>query len=491
MTETSERESTILGRTLSNLSSAWRDVATSAARSVGWTVPAGQESDTRTLRRLMQECLEARGGEVSARARAAELGRRYLHLDDAGKRRFLRLLADEFACGGDRVTQAIQRYQRASDLRERLDAESHLRQVLVPPRVRLLTQFNALPDGTKFLVDMRADLLPLTEGDPSLQHLEQDMRDLLTSWFDVGFIDLQEITWHSSAALLEKLIAYEAVHEIRDWADLRNRLDSDRRCYALFHPRMVEEPLAFVEVALTDEMAGTIQALLDEAAPSDDPAEAETAIFYSISNTQQGLRGISFGDYLIKQVVARLNHDLPNIEIFATLSPIPRFRTWLEGVERDELTALTSEAERQAIVKLAGGRGAGREDLRSALRSLLDRPDWPQDDAVSEALREPLMRLCGRYLLTRRGDGQPIDPVARFHLKNGARLERINWLGDTSAKGLRQSAGMMVNYRYIVDHIEQNHESYMRENRVVLGSDAKSLLRGWKTPEGTPLRKLA
>ncbi len=482
MSETSEREATIFGRTLSNLSSAWRDVTTS----VGWPASSGEDGNVRALRRLMRECLESRGGESSARSRVAELGRRYLQLDQTGKVRFLKLLAVEFACDESKVSAAMQRYRDASELSERLEAETRLRQVLVPPRVKLLTQFNALPEGTKFLVDMRADLLPLIDGDPHLSHLEEDLRELLTSWFDVGFIDLQEITWHSSAALLEKLIAYEAVHEIRDWGDLRNRLDSDRRCYALFHPRMVEEPLAFVEVALTDQMAESIQALLDESAPADDPKDARAAIFYSISNTQQGLRGISFGDYLIKQVVGQLNQELPKLDTFATLSPIPNFREWLDRAPLASLTGMTTDAERDAIIKLAGS-----GDLSEALRSLLAWDRWPHDDAVSEALRAPMLRFCARYLLERRGNGQPIDPVARFHLKNGARVERINWLGDTSAKGLRQSAGMMVNYRYIVEHIEQNHEAYLHDNRIVLGSEVRSLLRGWKAPDGTPLRKLA
>lgn len=482
MSRTSEREPSIFGRTLSNLSSAWRDVTTS----VGWPASAEDEGDVRTLRRLMRECLESRGGESSGRKRVAELGRRYLRLDNTDKTRFLKLLAMEFACDESAIAAAVQRYRTSSELSERLEAETQLRHVLVPPRVKLLTQFNALPDGTKFLVDMRADLLPLTGDDPYLRHLEEDLRELLTSWFDIGFINLREITWHSSAALLEKLIAYEAVHEIRDWADLRNRLDSDRRCYALFHPRMVEEPLAFVEVALTDRMAESIQALLDESAPADDPQDARAAIFYSISNTQQGLRGISFGDYLIKQVVGQLNQELPKLDVFATLSPIPNFRQWLERTPTDKLTSLTTDAEYDAILKLVG-----EGDLSDALRSLLARERWSEDEAVSDALRGPMLRFCARYLLERRDNGQPIDPVARFHLKNGARVERINWLGDTSAKGLRQSAGMMVNYRYAVDHIEQNHEAYMRENRIVLGSEVKSLLRGWKASDGTPLRKLA
>ncbi|RDD60630.1 malonyl-CoA decarboxylase [Ferruginivarius sediminum] len=487
MSETqSERPVSLFERTIDNLSTAWRDVAASAARTVGWAAPEAGEGDGKTLRKLMRDCLEARGGEVSARGRAAELGRRYLTMDSAGRRRFLKMMAEEFACDGEKVDAAVRAYQEAPDLATRLDAETELRQTLVPPYVKLLTQFNALPDGTKFLVDLRAELLQFVGSDPSLRHLEADLRELLSSWFDVGFLDLQQITWRSSAAVLEKLIAYEAVHEIRDWNDLRNRLDSDRRCFALFHPRMPEEPLAFIEVALTEEMAGSIQALLDETAPQDDPKSAKAAIFYSISNTQRGLRGISFGDYLIKQVVSHLSTELPQIEVFATLSPVPGFQVWLDKASDDLLKALTTEEERNRLTTLSG-----QSDLGAAAQVLLARAGWPDDYETSRALKGPLMRLCARYLLDRRGDGRPVDPVARFHLKNGARLERINWLGDVSAKGLRQSAGMMVNYRYVLDDIEQNHEAYMRDNRITLGSEAKSLLRGWKDHDGKQLRRLA
>ncbi|MBK1697894.1 malonyl-CoA decarboxylase [Rhodovibrio salinarum] len=484
--DAAERGSGLVERTLANLSVAWRDVAAGAARTVGLSVPESAPDDSRALRRLMHECLEARGGEVSARGRAAELGRRYLELDADGRRRFLKLLAHEFACDPDRVAEAIGQVQAAVDDDHRLVAEAALRRVLVPPRVKILTQFNALPDGVKFLVDLRADLLQARGDDPYMRQLEGDLRELLTSWFDVGFLDLQQITWHSPAALLEKLIAYEAVHEIRDWNDLRNRLDSDRRCFALFHPRMPDEPLAFVEVALTAEMAASVQRLLDESAPEDDPKDAKAAIFYSITNTQRGLQGISFGEYLIKQVVNHLSHELPQIETFATLSPLPGFRTWLDTAPEATLDALVEDGERKTLTRLSG-----QDSCRAALQVLLARSEWPDDSSVAGALQGPLRRLAARYLLARRDNGAPIDPVARFHLKNGARLERINWLGDISAKGLRQAAGVMVNYRYDLDDIEANHEAYMRESRVVLGSDVQRLLKGWKDHDGKPLRRLA
>ena len=302
--------------------------------------------------------------------------------------------------------------------------------------------------------------------------MERDLRELLESWFDVGFLDLQQITWNSSASLLEKLIAYEAVHEIRSWDDLRNRLDSDRRLYALFHPRMAEEPLAFIEVALAHGMAGSIQALLDEKAPPIDPGQADTAVFYSISNTQPGLSGIAFGDYLIKRVVERLSGELPQLKIFVTLSPLPGFRRWLAKADP---AAIAHCFNKDVLRQLPGG--SDTTDAQAALTGILDRLDWHKDPNLVSLLADPLSRLAARYLVETRDDGRPLDPVARFHLRNGARLERVNWLADTSSRGLKQSAGIMVNYRYLLGDIEKNHESYLRDKQVIMSTEVRSLVR--------------
>ncbi|MGH7185178.1 MAG: malonyl-CoA decarboxylase domain-containing protein, partial [Pseudomonadota bacterium] len=314
---------------------------------------------------------------------------------------------------------------------------------------------------------------------------DTDLCELLTSWFDVGFLDIGRITWDSPASLLEKLIDYEAVHEIRSWDDLRNRVDSDRRLFALFHPRMPDEPLAFVEVALVKGMASSIQALLDERAAKLDPADGDTAIFYSISNTQRGLRGISFGDYLIKRVVQRLAKELPQIKTFATLSPVPGFAAWLAGAGAGLIEPALSEAERGGVRALGG-----LDDTGAALRAILAGADWWRDPVVRKALKEPLLRLGARYMLERRDSGEPVDPVARFHLKNGARLERLNWLGDTSEQGLRQAAGLMVNYRYVLDDIETNHEAYMKDGRIVMAADLRALTKGLSDTGGGSPRRL-
>ena len=473
----------LFDRALANLSANWREVALSAARTIGLPLSDDPVADAARLREQMRECLEARGGEVSARLRAAALGRSYLQLDPEGRAIFLKVLARDFAVKDEAVEAAIEDYHRQQEEEGRIAATLRLREALEPPRVRLLRQFNALPEGVKFLVDMRLDLAPLLDQDPQLRALDGDLQDLLRSWFDTGFLDLRRITWDSSAALLEKLIAYEAVHEIQSWDDLRDRLDSDRRCYALFHPRMPNEPLAFVEVALVEGMARSVQVLLDESAPASDPARADTAIFYSISNTQRGLRGITFGDFLIKMVVRELSHDLPQIKNFATLSPVPGFRDWLHALDGATLDSLLNNDEKSGLRKLAGS-----ENVKEALESLLARGAWHEEKEVAEALEEPLLRLAARYFVERRADGQPLDPVARFHLRNGARLERINWLGDTSPKGMQQSAGIMVNYRYLIDDIEKNHEAFMTKGTIAASSEVRSLMR--RADGGGALRRL-
>jgi malonyl-CoA decarboxylase len=465
----------VFDRTLANLRSAWREIAGSARGVLSGALrPDLPPDDAARLRQQMLSCLGGRGGEVTARARAAELGRTYLALNDSGRQRFLRLLAEEFDTDHAVVDDCCALVAAAADPPARAAAERALRTALLPPRVTLLRQFNALPEGVKFLVDRRAELIAMGNGDAALRGLADDLRDLLANWFDIGFLELQRITWDAPASLLEKLMAYEAVHEIRGWTDLKNRLEADRRCFAFFHPRMPDEPLIFVEVALVSGIAGNIHALLDEAAPIGNPQAADTAIFYSISNCQRGLVGISFGDFLIKRVVDALTAELPRLKTFATLSPLPGFRAWLAAeAERGDLLL---PAEAKALQSL--GNAAGIEDPDETLLQLLDRPDWHKDSRTAAVLREPLLRLGARYLLQARApSGRARDPVAHFHLSNGARVEQLNWLGDVSEKGLQQSAGMMVNYLYRLGDIEANHEAYRDEGRVAAASAVRNLTR--------------
>jgi malonyl-CoA decarboxylase len=459
-------------RTLTNLRSAWRDIALSARGVLtGTPRPDLPGEDASRLHQQMLGCLGGRAG-ITARARAADLGRTFLALDAAGRERFLTLLAREFDVDHDEIKRRCAALVETAEPGERTAQEHMLRNALEPPRITLLRQFNALPEGVKFLVDRRAELIELGSRDPLLAGLEEDLKRLLANWFDIGFLELKRITWESPAALLEKLMVYEAVHEIRGWTDLKNRLDTDRRCFAFFHPRMPDEPLIFVEVALVSGMAGNIHTLLDESAPIDDPQAADAAIFYSISNCQRGLAGISFGDFLIKRVVDALAVELPRIKIFATLSPVPGFRAWVEREARLAPDRLLLPSERSAIEAL------DEEAPQGDLLALLDQEAWHRDQRIVGVLREPLLRLCARYLLRERApSGRALDPVAHFHLSNGARVEQLNWLGDVSGKGLQQSAGIMVNYLYRLGEIEANHESYRGEGRVAAAAALRALAR--------------
>ncbi len=432
-------------------------------------------AELRLARQTLRECLEAKGGEASARNRVATLAGLYRSLNDAGRQSYLGLLVEEFGPDEAAIGQAIQAYLDARPGEVRRQAVSALRLAVSSPRIRIVRQFNLLHDGVKFLVDLRADVLRYLRERPALAVLDEELASLLGSWFDVGNLEMRRISWSSPAALLEKLIAYEAVHEIRSWRDLRNRLDSDRRCYAFFHPRMPDEPLIFVEVALTKDLADNIHALLDEEAPALDPQSAQAAIFYSISNTQAGLRGVSFGGFLIKRVAEELMGAFPRLKIFATLSPVPGFRAWLDARVAQKDPSLFGRHERERLCE-----EAGVNDPHQAFAQLLLR-GFAAEAHPPESLRRTLLHLCARYLAeAKEGEGaaaRPLDPVARFHLGNGARLERINWLADTSPRGIKQGAGLMVNYVYRLDEIEANHEAFAQEGTVVMADAVKRLLR--------------
>ena len=350
-----------------------------------------------------------------------------------------------------------------------------MRAALRPPRFTLYRQFTALPEGVKFLVDLRAEVLRFSKHDPALKVIDEELKSLLRSWFDFGFLELKRIEWDSPASVLEKLIAYEAVHRIHDWDDLKNRLESDRRCFGFFHPGMPNEPLMFVEVALVNGMAGNVQQLLGTEAPIIDPQTADAAIFYSISNAQRGLVGISFGDFLIKRVVDVLAAEFKGIKTFATLSPIPGFRDWLlEYLQATEAGhELLSAAERKRLPDWTQGAGDCGQIL-----NVTNEPGWYLDVEYPEVLKAVLSRLCAHYLgREKRVGGLAKNPVAHFHLSNGARIERLNWLADTSENGMRQSFGLMVNYLYKRSNIEKNHESYRGSGRIALSSTLKSMLK--------------
>ncbi|WP_373278621.1 malonyl-CoA decarboxylase domain-containing protein [Castellaniella caeni] len=326
---------------------------------------------------------------------------------------------------------------------------------------RLFRRLYAQSDRLGLMVELRADMLRWRNQVAGLAVLEQELAGLLSNWFDVGMLELRHINWDSPASLLEKLIQYEAVHEIRSWDDMRRRVAADRRCYAFFHPRMTEVPLIFVEVAFAEQMAANVQALIDPARPVDDIGKARWAIFYSISNTQRGLRGISFGNFLLRRVIEELLTELPRLKFFATLSPIPGFAEWLGKCGGADIQdCMADKAARQALAQDPRAGAQWVERLRAAATAQADEPD---------EVGKTGLRLAAHYLRQMRG-GQPLDPVARFHLGNGARIERLNWAADRSAKGLEQSCGLMVNYQYELDQLD--------ENRARLAAGKPRLSRG-------------
>ncbi len=419
-------------------------------------------TDIEALRLEIAQAVEGRGGEPLARTRAAELGRRYLTLDAEGRATFLEILAREHAVDGEALLDAVRRYHEAVES-GRAGEVGPIKAALVAPSSLLLQRFSALDDGVQFLLVMREDALSCLPDHPDVLPIEEQLRELLGTWFDVGFLELSRVTWDSPASLLERLAKYEAVHSVRDWDDLKHRLDNDRRVFGFFHPRMPLDPLIFVEVALVEGTPSAIGPLLDESVPLLDPTVADTATFYSITNAQRGLDGISLGGLLIKQVVDELHRDFPRLKTFVTLSPVPGFRRWLDRLEVEFI----SESEAVALDEVWPG--WTREGVVGGA--------WRGDEARAEAVREPLTRACAAYLLEeRRASGAARDRVAHFHLSNGARVERINWLGDTSDRGFEQSLGIMVNYLYNPVEIEENHDAYTRGGVIAASGGVADLL---------------
>jgi malonyl-CoA decarboxylase len=413
--------------------------------------PSEDKPDAADLIELCEALLSGRG-EASGTAMAREVLDRYRHLGEAERLSFFQTLAASYGPEREKLAKAIRAWRTQPN---NADA-SDLHFASEPRRQELIRRLNRAPGGTGDLVAMRADLLDLMKDDKNLAALDRDVVHLLASWFNRGFLVLRRIDWSTPANILEKIIRYEAVHEIRDWNDLRRRIDPiDRRCYAFFHPALVDEPLIFVEVALTETIPGAIAPLLAEDRQAVPVERARVAVFYSISNTQRGLGGISFGSFLIKQVVEELRRELPKLEDFVTLSPVPGFMSWLKTATDLPIT-----------------------DEERPLLDHLGEPDWWKNAELEGQLRSVVEPLAAHYFLkARTSKGRLIDSVARFHLGNGARLERINWLGDISTKGQRESAGIMVNYLYRLDDIEKNHEAYANQGTVAASSVVKKLLK--------------
>lgn len=419
---------------------------------------AGAEEDIEQLARAL---ISGRG-EASGVAIARELLDRYALLRTEDREKFFRFLATELRPDGARLADAARAY-----LDQPSDATlADLKTALDSPRLEFFWRLNLAPGATGEIVSMRRDLLRAGLDDPGRAAVDADLRRLFYAWFNRGFLVLRRIDWNTPAAILEKIIRYEAVHEIQGWDDLRRRLDpADRRCFAFFHPSLVDEPLVFVEVALMRDMPGAIGEVLEEPHGETNGKPPTTAVFYSISNCQEGLKGISFGNFLLKQVVEELVREVPSLKTFVTLSPVPRFAGWLERVAAEEADAAPAEVADAKAVREAIGQAGW--------------PDRAVDPVETAEIKAGLLALAAHYfLLAKDASGRVIDPVARFHLGNGARLERINWMADPSAKGLREAYGLMVNYSYDLKEIERNHEAYVNDGTIAASRVVRALLKG-------------
>ena len=405
---------------------------------------------------LCEHLLSGRG-EASGVALAREILTHYGTLTIGPRIAFFEALAQRFGIDRTRMDQAVDAWRASQS--DTTAAEVHA--ASEPRRHELFRRLNLAPGGTAALVRMREQLMDSLDHRDDLRAVDDDFVHLFSSWFNRGFLVLRRIDWSTPAIVLEKIIRYEAVHEIRGWDDLRRRIDpSDRRCYAFFHPALVDEPLIFVEVALEREIPGAVAPILASGRQQFvEPDKARIAAFYSISNCQRGLSGVSFGNFLIKQVVEEICRELPKLTTFVTLSPVPGFAQWLDRELKAENSSAISANDRIVL-------------------ELLERPHWWTDPEIFSQLEDPLMRAAAWYFVrARNARGGLVDPVARFHLGNGARLERINWLSDTSERAIAQGYGVMVNYLYDLDNIEKNHEAYAEGPTVVASNAVQRLLR--------------
>lgn len=415
----------------------------------------GEDLSPRQLRTMLAELNAAADpsiSEVEGGRRARDIAQWYNEATQGQRHDMWLLVSEQFAPDPMAVQAASERYQAAQKTPDDGQAEIALRRALQSPRTRLLQRFAVFADGLVFLVELRAQLLKHLKSDKRLLALDAELEQLFTTWFDVAFLSLQRISWDSPASLIEKLIRYEAVHDIRGWGDVKNRLDSDRRCYGFFHPQMPTEPLIFVEVALLDDLPDSITPLLDESAASTNISKANTAIFYSISNTQKGLRGVSFGDSLIKRVVETLKDEFPLLRTYATLSPIPGFRPWLSRQADTMLGRLDAKSRKALSAELKVATVDGASFLAAADKAMQAEP--------KSVLAHVVMQCAAHYLSQEKSQGKPLDPVARFHLANGSRIERINWAGDPSSKGNKQAYGLMVNYLYDLKRLDKNRADF-------------------------------
>ncbi|NBP34485.1 MAG: malonyl-CoA decarboxylase, partial [Betaproteobacteria bacterium] len=430
----------------------------------------------RLLRRslhVMQAVIDPGISEIEGGRRAEQLASIYVASSRERKVDFWRLMSEQFGIDKTKAEFERLRYEATLGTSDELAAEVRYRRSTVSPRRRLLQRFANFQQGLQFLIEMRAELQPILKSEKQLAALDLELEYMLSTWCDISFLELHAINWDSPASLIERLIKYEAVHDIRSWSDVKKRLESDRRCYGFFHPRMPGIPLIFIEVALMNAMPSSIKPVIDEERSLEDQKSATVAVFYSISNTQAGLRGIPFGDSLIKRVVEELARDFPRLKTFVTLSPIPSYRQWLSKQSDDLWHVLDTKLIKR--LDSAFKSHDSRKDVFLRLSENLGNASstFTLDDSL---LQEVHLRFAARYLSQLQDNLEPIDPVARFHLGNGARIERINWYADPSTKGMKQSYGLMVNYLYDLKKLDRARAGLLK-GKVAMSSEIENLLK--------------
>lgn len=394
--------------------------------------------------------LVSQKGAASGMALARAVVFHYQNLNEKDRLNFFTILLNEYGSDSLLIKEAAEEY--ISNPSEK--SIDKIRTGVATKRLELFNRMNMAPNGTTAIVDMRRDLLRFLKNAPDLKPVDNDLKSLMISWFNPGFLELRRIDWDTEASILEKIIQYETVHNIENWNDLKQRLVENRRCFAFFHPALEDEPLIFVEVALTKGIAGSMETIFKQVTTN--KVKYDTAIFYSINNCQRGLRGIPLGNFLIKRVVAEIALEIPSIKKFSSLSPVTGFAKW--------------------FMKQTGLKEANLPEIDKMTLMLLNKKDWHKDKRAIDKLQDQLLEACAHYLVKEKERGRPINPVARFHFGNGAELYRINWMANTSAHGLEDSFGIMVNYRYDPKHIESNHEDYVRDGELAISKSVKALL---------------
>ena len=383
---------------------------------------------------------------------ARDITELYQTLSIENKILFFKSINEKYRPSFTKVNEAIDVYKNSQNEKTLSD----LFKVSEGKRRELFMRMNMAPNGTSIIVSLREDLLKILKENKDLVSLDEDLKHLFKSWFNPGFLKLKKITWDTKAAILEKIIKYERVHHMKDMNELKRRLGEDRRFFSYFHPALEDEPIIFVQVALTNGLGRSIQEIMKQS--SGDEKKYDTATFYSISNCQEGLSRVTLGNFLIKRVVYEIQEELPHIKNFGTLSPIPGFVEWFSYLEESKIKNILGNIKNQDVMFLKS------KDLKIGDKRIIDN-------------KEAIIKLVSHYIVNEKNhDGLPVNDVSRFHLGNGAIVEDIIINANISENGFKRSFGVMVNYLYELKNIEKNHEEYMNKKKVILSDKLKKYL---------------